>query len=105
MVKIYQGMGVFTRAVYNTPQSFCGTLQCSKAGNQGTFISRRLSKMPYCDNRRSRISEAYITAIFGVSDSRKFQPKKWWCLEVMKALLICHLKFMNEFGSGVQHQS
>jgi hypothetical protein len=52
-------------------------------------------------------SEVYVKVLFEFlsSDSKKFQPKKWWSLEVMKSLLSRHLEYIKDLGSGKQNAS
>ncbi len=39
------------------------------------------------------------------SDSRKFQPRKWWSCEVVSMLLHLHLKYMRDFSNNKQKAS
>jgi hypothetical protein len=39
------------------------------------------------------------------SDSKKFQPKKWWSGEVVSRLLHLHLKYLWDFSNGSQNES
>ncbi len=39
------------------------------------------------------------------SDSKKFQPRKWWSGEVVSMLLHLHLNYMRDFSSGKQNAS
>jgi hypothetical protein len=39
------------------------------------------------------------------SDSKKFQPRKWWSGEVVSMLLHLHLKYMRDFSNGKQNAS
>jgi hypothetical protein len=34
--------------------------------------------------------------------NRKFQPKKWWCMEVMQQLLKLHLDNNKAFGGNTK---
>jgi hypothetical protein len=39
------------------------------------------------------------------SDSRKFQPRKWWSGEVVSMLLHLHLNYMRDFSNSAQNAS
>jgi hypothetical protein len=107
MVEVYQGMGVSAGQSTMLHSHFMELYSALKPGIRAHSLREGSPKCPTVITDGAEESESYITALFEVliSGSRKFQPKKWWSLHMMKALLICHLQNMKKFGSGAQNQS
>ncbi len=51
-------------------------------------------------------SVSYLKALFEILQSnRKFQPKKWWSVEVTQQLLRLHLDYNKAFGSNTKQDA
>jgi hypothetical protein len=50
-------------------------------------------------------ADDYTTALFELltSDSKNYQPKKWWSLQVIRLLFSSHLDYNSVFGTGKQN--
>jgi hypothetical protein len=70
---------------------------------------RSLSLVPGAPKCPSSVADEeaigfYVQNLFQllISDTKKFQPKKWWSVEVTSLLLCLHLSYMKSFGNGDQ---
>jgi hypothetical protein len=101
----YLQLGVVPRASSTLHSHF---MELYSAFKQGV---RSLSLVPGAPKCPSSVSEGdeeavgfYVQTLSQllVSDTKKFQPKKWWIVEVTSLLLCLHLTYMKSFGNGDQ---
>jgi hypothetical protein len=106
MVEVYQSMGVSPRQSTTLHSHFVELYSALKQGIRDLLLCDGSPKCPTLLAEGAE-SEVYVKTLFEVlsSDSKKFQPKKWWSLEVMKSLLSCHLEYMKDLGSRKQNAS
>ncbi len=105
MVDVYNNMGVIPQQSTTLHSHFVELYSALKQGIRNLSLQEDSPKCPTSFVEGDETVDAYITALFELltSDSKKFQPKKWWSPQVIRLLLSNHLEYNKPFGNGKQN--
>jgi hypothetical protein len=101
----YLQLGVVPRASSTLHSHF---VELYSAFKQGVRSPSLVPGAPKCPSSLSEENEEattfYVQSLFQLltSDTKKFQPKKWWSVDVTSLLLCLHLSYTKSFGNGDQ---
>jgi hypothetical protein len=99
----YLQLGVFPWASSTLHSHFVEMYSAFKQGVRSLSLVPGAPKCPSSAADEEAIG-FYVQNLFQLltSDTKKYQPKKWWSVEVMSLLLCLHLSYMKSFGNGDQ---
>jgi hypothetical protein len=99
----YLQLGVVPRASSTLHSHFVELYSAFKQGVRSLLLVPGAPKCPSSVADEEAIG-FYVQNLFQllISDMKKYQPKKWWSMEVTSLLLCLHLSYMKSFGNGDQ---
>ncbi len=98
-------MGVIPRQSTTLHSHFVELYSALKQGIRNLSLQEGYAKCPTSLVEGDESGDEYVNTLFELltSDSKKFQPKKWWSPQVTGLLLSCHLEYNEPFGNGKQN--
>ncbi len=107
MLEVYHQMGVAPRQSTTLQGHFVDLYSALK---QGICALSLQSGAPKCPTNATEVdneeSVSNVKALFEMLQSkRKFQPKKWWSVEVTQQLLKLHLDYNKAFGGNTKQDA
>ena len=107
MVDVYDAMNVQPRQSTTLHSHFVELYSALKLGIRCLSVKSDSPKCPDEIKDDDDSVDIYVEALLQLllSDSKKFQPRKWWSLSVVRMLLYCHLHHLKAFGNSKQDAS
>jgi hypothetical protein len=105
MVDVYNNMGVIPRQSTTLHSHFDKLYSALKQGIRNLSLQEGCTKCPTSLVEGNESGDEYVDTLFELltSDSKNFQPKKWWSPQVTGLLLGCHLEYNKPFRNGKQN--
>ncbi len=107
MVEVYLQMSVPPRSSVTLHGHFVELYSALKQGIRSLSLKDGAPKCPSMLIDGDKAGDDYVSKLYEVliSDSKKFQPKKWWSPDVTRQVLAHHLDYTKAFGNGAQDAS